>query len=86
MKEDVLNYIQRRDRGPPMHIETPPPTPAKPPVHAQTKAAPPPAQKPPPVVLKQDRTEPIKGYKKAMVKTMSAALVSSAYLFEVLWV
>ncbi|XP_045101402.1 lipoamide acyltransferase component of branched-chain alpha-keto acid dehydrogenase complex, mitochondrial-like [Portunus trituberculatus] len=79
LKEDLLQYIEKRTQktppgAAPQHTPTPAPTPAvtKPPT-------PPPAAAPPrlapslPVVLGQDKTEVIKGFRKAMVRTMTQA-------------
>ncbi|XP_038068337.1 lipoamide acyltransferase component of branched-chain alpha-keto acid dehydrogenase complex, mitochondrial-like isoform X2 [Patiria miniata] len=82
LKEDMLRYIDMRQSGattttisaPP---KPPPPTPQAPPSLPPTPPPIAPPVPPPrplePVVVGQDRTEPIRGIKKAMVKTMTAA-------------
>ncbi|KAI7791128.1 lipoamide acyltransferase component of branched-chain alpha-keto acid dehydrogenase complex [Triplophysa rosa] len=82
LKEDILNFIARQTGAilPPafQEIRPPPPAPAVP----STPAAKPKTTAPSiptPVVAKpvftgKDHTEPVKGFQKAMVKTMSSAL------------
>uniref|UniRef100_A0A3P8S0J9 Dihydrolipoamide acetyltransferase component of pyruvate dehydrogenase complex n=1 Tax=Amphiprion percula TaxID=161767 RepID=A0A3P8S0J9_AMPPE len=82
LKEDILNFLAKQTGAilPPapfQEIQTPPPA-------APTAAAAarplsiPPAVKPPPITKPaftgKDVTEPLKGFQKAMVKTMTAAL------------
>lgn len=80
LKEDILNFLAKQTGAilppAPVHeIQTPPPVPAptvtKPKILVATK----PAQvTPKPVFTGKDVTEPLKGFHKAMVKTMTAAL------------
>ncbi|XP_030647266.1 lipoamide acyltransferase component of branched-chain alpha-keto acid dehydrogenase complex, mitochondrial [Chanos chanos] len=86
LKEDILNFIAKQTGAilPPTsfhEIQPPPPAPAAAPTPATkpTEKVPPPPAIPKPVAPKpvftgKDRTEPVKGFHKAMVKTMSAAL------------
>lgn len=70
LKEDVLRYIENSKSAP-----TPPPTPAKAPADRPTPISPAPKRAiAPPVGV--DKTEPIKGFKRAMAKSMTAALVT----------
>ncbi|KAM9358563.1 lipoamide acyltransferase component of branched-chain alpha-keto acid dehydrogenase complex, mitochondrial [Symphorus nematophorus] len=81
LKEDILNYLARQTGAilPPtpfQEIQTPPPAP---PPAAARPASPAAAIKippttPRPVFTGKDVTEPLKGFHKAMVKTMTAAL------------
>ncbi|CAJ1059529.1 lipoamide acyltransferase component of branched-chain alpha-keto acid dehydrogenase complex%2C [Xyrichtys novacula] len=83
LKEDILNYLARQTGAilpPPFQeIQTPPPAPppaaaaAAKPVSAPVAVKPPPTT-PKPVFTGKDVTEPLKGFHKAMVKTMTAAL------------
>uniref|UniRef100_I3JA76 Dihydrolipoamide acetyltransferase component of pyruvate dehydrogenase complex n=1 Tax=Oreochromis niloticus TaxID=8128 RepID=I3JA76_ORENI len=83
LKEDILNFLAKQTGAilPPtpfQEIQTPPPAPAAAPAAAKpvsTKVAvkPPPAT-PKPVFTGKDVTEPLKGFQKAMVKTMTVAL------------
>ncbi|ELV10510.1 Lipoamide acyltransferase component of branched-chain alpha-keto acid dehydrogenase complex, mitochondrial [Tupaia chinensis] len=71
LKEDILNYLEKQTGAilppsPKAEIVPPPPKP-------KDKTIPMPVSKPP-VFTGKDKTEPIKGFQKAMVKTMSAAL------------
>ncbi|KAL7855219.1 hypothetical protein SRHO_G00174090 [Serrasalmus rhombeus] len=81
LKEDILNFIAKQTGAilPPspfQEIQPPPPAPAaaakpqekRPPPSIPTPIA------PRPVFTGKDRTEPLKGFQKAMVKTMTAAL------------
>ncbi|XP_042340064.1 lipoamide acyltransferase component of branched-chain alpha-keto acid dehydrogenase complex, mitochondrial [Plectropomus leopardus] len=81
LKEDILNFLAKQTGAiiPPtlfQEIQTsplvPPPGAAKP-VGSVAAAKPPPAM-PRPVFTGKDVTEPLKGFHKAMVKTMTAAL------------
>ncbi|XP_024114915.1 lipoamide acyltransferase component of branched-chain alpha-keto acid dehydrogenase complex, mitochondrial isoform X2 [Oryzias melastigma] len=84
LKEDILNFLAKQTGAilppaPVQEIQTPPPSPpstAAPvgrPVSTSTVAkAPPPRATP--VFTGKDVTEPVKGFHKAMVKTMTAAL------------
>ncbi|XP_048020321.1 LOW QUALITY PROTEIN: lipoamide acyltransferase component of branched-chain alpha-keto acid dehydrogenase complex, mitochondrial [Megalobrama amblycephala] len=85
LKEDILNFIARQTGAilPPspfQEICPPPPAsvaPSTPAVKPREKTTPPSIPTPvipKPVFTGKDRTEPIKGFQKAMVKTMSAAL------------
>ncbi|XP_051551114.1 lipoamide acyltransferase component of branched-chain alpha-keto acid dehydrogenase complex, mitochondrial [Myxocyprinus asiaticus] len=83
LKEDILNFIARQTGAilPPtpfQEIQPPPPASAVPSApKPKEKAAPPSIPTPvvhKPVFTGKDRTEPVKGFQKAMVKTMSAAL------------
>ncbi|XP_078074351.1 lipoamide acyltransferase component of branched-chain alpha-keto acid dehydrogenase complex, mitochondrial [Mustelus asterias] len=75
LKEDILNYLAKQTGAilpPSPEISPPPPEP----VLSKPKGAPP-VSKPITPTLEftgKDRTEPVKGIQKAMVKTMSAAL------------
>ncbi|XP_033821235.1 lipoamide acyltransferase component of branched-chain alpha-keto acid dehydrogenase complex, mitochondrial [Periophthalmus magnuspinnatus] len=80
LKEDILNFLAKQTGAilppaPVQEIQPPPPAPAamatKPQIPMVTK--PPPAM-PKPVFSGKDMTEPLKGFHKAMVKTMTAAL------------
>ncbi|XP_053179106.1 lipoamide acyltransferase component of branched-chain alpha-keto acid dehydrogenase complex, mitochondrial [Scomber japonicus] len=76
LKEDILNFLARQTGAilPPapfQEITPPPPAPPAPPRPAAVKA--PPAV-PRPVFTGKDVTEPLKGFHKAMVRTMTAAL------------
>jgi len=85
LKEDMLRYIESRQkakRGPePVTFQKEPTTQTATQPEAKTspvQATPPkfPQPKPyPPAPVGVDKTEPIKGFKKAMVKSMNAALV-----------
>ncbi|XP_002715881.1 lipoamide acyltransferase component of branched-chain alpha-keto acid dehydrogenase complex, mitochondrial isoform X1 [Oryctolagus cuniculus] len=71
LKEDILNYLEKQTGAilppsPKAEVMPPPPKP-------KDKTIPMPISKPP-VFIGKDKTEPIKGFQKAMVKTMSAAL------------
>ncbi|XP_027251384.1 lipoamide acyltransferase component of branched-chain alpha-keto acid dehydrogenase complex, mitochondrial isoform X2 [Cricetulus griseus] len=71
LKEDILNFLERQTGAilppsPKAEITPPPPQP-------KDRTFPTPISKPP-VFTGKDRTEPITGFQKAMVKTMSAAL------------
>ncbi|XP_032157303.1 lipoamide acyltransferase component of branched-chain alpha-keto acid dehydrogenase complex, mitochondrial [Mustela erminea] len=71
LKEDILNYLEKQTGAilpPSPKAEIVPPAP-KP----KDRTIPIPVSKPP-VFIGKDKTEPIKGFHKAMVKTMSAAL------------
>uniref|UniRef100_A0A3Q0REG1 Dihydrolipoamide acetyltransferase component of pyruvate dehydrogenase complex n=1 Tax=Amphilophus citrinellus TaxID=61819 RepID=A0A3Q0REG1_AMPCI len=86
LKEDILNFLAKQTGAilPPtpfQEIQTPPQAPAAAvPVAAaagpvRTKAAvKPPPTTPKPVFMGKDVTEPLKGFQKVMVKTMTAAL------------
>ncbi|XP_063849467.1 lipoamide acyltransferase component of branched-chain alpha-keto acid dehydrogenase complex, mitochondrial-like [Scylla paramamosain] len=78
MKEDLLQYLEKKTQkaspGP-----SPTPTPAPAPPSSRPPSTPLPPTPPPrlapslPVVLGQDKTEAIKGFRKAMVRTMTQA-------------
>ncbi|XP_063056835.1 lipoamide acyltransferase component of branched-chain alpha-keto acid dehydrogenase complex, mitochondrial [Engraulis encrasicolus] len=80
LKEDILNYLARQTgailppapfqeiQPPPPRTPTPRPASPTPPQTAATPAF------PKPVFTGKDRTEPLKGFHKAMVRTMTAAL------------
>ncbi|XP_050951229.1 lipoamide acyltransferase component of branched-chain alpha-keto acid dehydrogenase complex, mitochondrial [Labeo rohita] len=85
LKEDILNFIARQTGAilPPTpfeEIRPPPPsavapsTPAAKPKEKTTPPSIPTPAIPKPVFTGKDHTEPIKGFQKAMVRTMSAAL------------
>ncbi|XP_052447150.1 lipoamide acyltransferase component of branched-chain alpha-keto acid dehydrogenase complex, mitochondrial [Carassius gibelio] len=85
LKEDILNFIAKQTGAilPPasyQEIRPPPPAaavPSAPAAKPKEKMTPPSAPTPAipkPVFTGKDHTEPIKGFQKAMVKTMSAAL------------
>uniref|UniRef100_A0A8C2CM96 Dihydrolipoamide acetyltransferase component of pyruvate dehydrogenase complex n=1 Tax=Cyprinus carpio TaxID=7962 RepID=A0A8C2CM96_CYPCA len=85
LKEDILNFIARQTGAilPPapfQEIRPPPPAaavpsaPAAKPKEKMTPPSVPTPAIPKPVFTGKDHTEPIKGFQKAMVKTMSAAL------------
>uniref|UniRef100_A0A8C6WWS9 Dihydrolipoamide acetyltransferase component of pyruvate dehydrogenase complex n=1 Tax=Neogobius melanostomus TaxID=47308 RepID=A0A8C6WWS9_9GOBI len=70
LKEDILNFLSKQTGAilppaPMQHIQTPPPIPVA------IKPAP---AMPKPMFTGKDVTEPLKGFHKAMVKTMTAAL------------
>ncbi|XP_022097242.1 lipoamide acyltransferase component of branched-chain alpha-keto acid dehydrogenase complex, mitochondrial-like isoform X3 [Acanthaster planci] len=83
LKEDMLRYLDMVKSGATTAASAAPPKP--PPLIPQAPPSPPPPTPPSvtlpvppsrpfePVVVGQDRTEPIRGIKKAMVKTMTAA-------------
>ncbi|XP_022064769.1 lipoamide acyltransferase component of branched-chain alpha-keto acid dehydrogenase complex, mitochondrial [Acanthochromis polyacanthus] len=82
LKEDILNFLAKQTGAilPPtpfQEIQTPPPA-AFITAAAARPASVPPAVKPPPITKPvftgKDVTEPLKGFHKAMVKTMTAAL------------
>ncbi|GAA6226277.1 lipoamide acyltransferase component of branched-chain alpha-keto acid dehydrogenase complex, mitochondrial [Lates japonicus] len=81
LKEDILNFLAKQTGAilPPtpfQEIQTPAPAPA--PAATRPMSTPavtkPPPTTPKPVFTGKDVTEPLKGFHKAMVKTMSAAL------------
>ncbi|RXG71750.1 Lipoamide acyltransferase [Armadillidium vulgare] len=84
LKEDILNYIQKKDTKPSIpsvsrpprpiieEIEPPPPQEVK--ISTQAPILSTITPRPIPVILAQDETKVIKGYKKGMVKTMTAAM------------
>ncbi|KAA0712152.1 DBT protein [Triplophysa tibetana] len=82
LKEDILNFIAQQTGAilPPapfQEIRPPPPAPAVPSAPAKPKTPAPSIPTPvipKPVFTGKDRTEPVKGFQKAMVKTMSSAL------------
>jgi len=77
LKEDILNFIAKQTGAilpdTQFEIKPPPPAPIKPKEKAPPQTAPIPAM-PRPVFTGKDVTEPLKGFHKAMVRTMSAAL------------
>ncbi|XP_039623228.1 lipoamide acyltransferase component of branched-chain alpha-keto acid dehydrogenase complex, mitochondrial [Polypterus senegalus] len=78
LKEDILNYLSKQTGAilpPTPEIVPPPPrpTPAAPQPHDKAPLKPTPVSVKP-VFTGKDRTEPLKGFQKAMVKTMTAAL------------
>ncbi|XP_078102861.1 lipoamide acyltransferase component of branched-chain alpha-keto acid dehydrogenase complex, mitochondrial isoform X1 [Sander vitreus] len=78
LKEDILNFLAKQTGAiiPPtlfQEIQTPPPATAAQPASTAAAAKPPPAT-PRPVFTGKDVTEPLKGFHKAMVRTMTAAL------------
>ncbi|XP_008293659.1 lipoamide acyltransferase component of branched-chain alpha-keto acid dehydrogenase complex, mitochondrial [Stegastes partitus] len=83
LKEDILNFLAKQTGAilpPTLFQEIQPPPPAAPAAAAAAArpAATPATLKPPPIAKRvftgKDVTEPLKGFHKAMVKTMSAAL------------
>lgn len=71
LKEDILNFLEKQTGAilppsPKSEITPPPPQPRDRPFSTPVSK--------PPVFLGKDRTEPVTGFQKAMVKTMSAAL------------
>lgn len=84
MKEDIVKFIEDRDLPAVAEILPPPPpavaaTSAKgkaksPPPRTAPSPPPPPPRPAAPVVVGEDRTEALKGIKKAMAKSMAAAL------------
>ncbi|XP_012371414.1 lipoamide acyltransferase component of branched-chain alpha-keto acid dehydrogenase complex, mitochondrial [Octodon degus] len=71
LKEDILNYLEKQTGAilppsPKAEIVPPPPKP-------KDRTVPIPISKPP-VFIGKDKIEPVTGFQKAMVKTMSAAL------------
>ncbi|XP_066503621.1 lipoamide acyltransferase component of branched-chain alpha-keto acid dehydrogenase complex, mitochondrial [Hoplias malabaricus] len=80
LKEDILNFLARQTGAilPPSPFqEIQPPPPAAPSAKPQVKKTPtslPTPIAPKPVFTGKDHTEPLKGFQKAMVKTMTAAL------------
>ncbi|XP_041648179.1 lipoamide acyltransferase component of branched-chain alpha-keto acid dehydrogenase complex, mitochondrial [Cheilinus undulatus] len=83
LKEDILNFLARQTGAilPPtpfQEIHTPPPAPPPPAAAAMPVSTPAAVKAPPPtpkpVFTGKDVTEPLKGFHKAMVKTMTAAL------------
>uniref|UniRef100_A0A3B3R789 Dihydrolipoamide acetyltransferase component of pyruvate dehydrogenase complex n=1 Tax=Paramormyrops kingsleyae TaxID=1676925 RepID=A0A3B3R789_9TELE len=81
LKEDILNYLSKQTGAilpptPYQEIQPPPPS-AAPSAAKQKDRAPPGVSRPVshrPVFTGKDHTEPLKGFHKAMVKTMTAAL------------
>ncbi|XP_034529580.1 lipoamide acyltransferase component of branched-chain alpha-keto acid dehydrogenase complex, mitochondrial [Notolabrus celidotus] len=84
LKEDILNFLAKQTGAiitPTLfqEIQTPPPTPTPVAAVAASPVSTPAAIKPPPTTPKpvftgKDVTEPLKGFHKAMVRTMTAAL------------
>lgn len=80
LKEDILNFLAKQTGAilppaPMQEIQTPPPAPVSTATKVQTPMATKPAPTmPKPVFTGKDVTEPLKGFHKAMVKTMTAAL------------
>uniref|UniRef100_A0A8C9S665 Dihydrolipoamide acetyltransferase component of pyruvate dehydrogenase complex n=1 Tax=Scleropages formosus TaxID=113540 RepID=A0A8C9S665_SCLFO len=83
LKEDILNYLSKQTGAilppSPYHeIQPPPPAAAVPSAVGPKDKVPQPSPAQPviqrPVFTGKDRTEPLKGFHKAMVKTMTAAL------------
>ncbi|XP_068243126.1 lipoamide acyltransferase component of branched-chain alpha-keto acid dehydrogenase complex, mitochondrial-like [Palaemon carinicauda] len=79
LKEDLLIYIENKKSGAQAPKPKAAPTPAPPPPKPSRPAAPVPAPAPSlppsmPVILGQDKTEVIKGFQKAMVKSMTEAM------------
>ncbi|XP_076055513.1 dihydrolipoamide branched chain transacylase E2 [Oratosquilla oratoria] len=78
LKEDVLRFIENQKSG--VTPAKPAPLPAPRPVTIKAPAAQPTPPRQPilppsmPVILGEDKTEAIKGFKKAMVKTMTVAM------------
>uniref|UniRef100_A0A7N6F991 Dihydrolipoamide acetyltransferase component of pyruvate dehydrogenase complex n=1 Tax=Anabas testudineus TaxID=64144 RepID=A0A7N6F991_ANATE len=73
LKEDILNFLAKQTGAilpPTPEIQTPAPSS---PVSTPASTKPPPST-PKPVFTGKDITEPLKGFSKAMVKTMTAAL------------
>ncbi|XP_034387092.1 lipoamide acyltransferase component of branched-chain alpha-keto acid dehydrogenase complex, mitochondrial [Cyclopterus lumpus] len=77
LKEDILNFLAKQTGAiipPTLFLETQtPPSAAARPVRTTAAIKPPPAT-PKPVFTGKDVTEPLKGFHRAMVKTMTAAL------------
>ena len=92
LKEDMLRHIESlsgtKGKTP---IPDPVPRQAPPPVPSRTPACPPQSSPPskvaqvrrPVAPVGEDRSEPIKGFKKAMVRSMNAALVTK-YLTNII--
>ena len=80
LKEDVLKYLQEKKDGGTSPLPPPSPQPCVTPSPPPPTATPLPPPPPKPIVIKpvldKDRTEPIKGFAKIMVKTMTASKVS----------
>lgn len=85
MKEDIVKHIDDRVDGiedtslppPPPQMKATSPAKAPPPSHAKSPPPSPaktPARAAPAIVVGEDRTEPLKGIRKAMAKSMAAAL------------
>ncbi|XP_006000084.1 lipoamide acyltransferase component of branched-chain alpha-keto acid dehydrogenase complex, mitochondrial [Latimeria chalumnae] len=80
LKEDILNYLAKQTGAiipPSPKLEIIPPAPQPVAIPAKPKDREPGDPKPivkPAVFIGKDKTEPVKGFQKAMVKTMSAAL------------
>jgi len=83
MKEDIVKFIEDRDSPAVAEILPPPPpavaasaakVKAKSPPPRATHSPPPPPRPAPTIVVGEDRTEALKGIKKAMAKSMAAAL------------
>ncbi|XP_056894367.1 lipoamide acyltransferase component of branched-chain alpha-keto acid dehydrogenase complex, mitochondrial isoform X1 [Takifugu flavidus] len=76
LKEDILNYLAKQTGAILPPAPSPAPTPPPPPATAVSPAAmlQAPPTSPKPVFTGKDVTEPLKGFHKAMVKTMTAAL------------
>jgi len=74
LKEDILAFVASKD----LPVSAPPAFTPPPRVAAPVAAAPPPPPapvfKPPPAILGKDKTEPIKGFTKAMTKIMTESL------------
>ncbi|XP_066979505.1 lipoamide acyltransferase component of branched-chain alpha-keto acid dehydrogenase complex, mitochondrial [Macrobrachium rosenbergii] len=80
LKEDLLSYVERKQSGAQVQKAKAAPAAAPPPPKPSRPAAPTPPAAPPtlppsmPVILGQDKTEVIKGFQKAMVKSMTEAM------------
>ncbi|XP_064003113.1 lipoamide acyltransferase component of branched-chain alpha-keto acid dehydrogenase complex, mitochondrial isoform X2 [Pogoniulus pusillus] len=78
LKEDILNYLAKQTGAilpPSPKAEIAPPLPKSPPAAPKDKARKIPVPVSRPLVFSgKDKTEPVTGFQKAMVKTMSAAL------------
>ncbi|XP_029473531.1 lipoamide acyltransferase component of branched-chain alpha-keto acid dehydrogenase complex, mitochondrial [Rhinatrema bivittatum] len=80
LKEDILNFLAKQTGAilppsPKLEIIPPPPRPETIPAAPKDKAPPPPTPlSKTTMIVDKDRSEALKGFQKAMVKTMSAAL------------
>lgn len=76
LKEDILAFVAAKDvpRMAPPAFTPPPLTAPRAAAPPPPPPPPPPAFKPPPAILGKDKTEPVKGFTKAMTKIMTESL------------
>ncbi|KAK3546222.1 hypothetical protein QTP70_025208 [Hemibagrus guttatus] len=74
LKEDILNFLAKQTGAILPYDDVKAPSVSTAPAKAEKPAPPPTPTVPRPVFTGEDRTEPLNGFQKAMVKTMTAAL------------